>query len=590
MKRKFFLRRAAHFFVLMLIPTLVLFALFLVFAVTNAGNSLMEKGQQTIEAAADNCEVMISRTAQQNDLLTSTTRMNVSLKRTLNQTAMTYGDSVFITALGSMVRSTIDSNPPLDSILIWLDGAPRIFSSEGSSIQPLAQLKDQAWLESYHQMPAAQRERLMVSTAPDGSQRITSIRRLLLQKGCTVVHIDAAKWTEKLSTLLQRTYEHLLVINADNDVLLHASSNVESSWQLDDALLQTFLTAQPDRWLRTDQGVFMVSRVKLDLVTVLAVVPFAALTDTISVMQQTFLAILLVNICVVMLLAYVTTRRISSQMMLMIDMLDNAVKGLPVERPERRMRDEYDVIMNNILYMYLRDASLRSELQQKQYEQEHAELMALQLQINPHFLYNTLQTLEITIRGGAADRFDLCDIIHAVSGILKYALSNPQESVALRDEIHYLKEYAAVQKFRFGGRFVLYYEVDEELLDAQVFRLMLQPLVENCMLHGLKGLSERGYIWVRAHREGKRLHISVRDSGAGMTPDELEALRERIGDASSRSIGLTNLSRRLLLRYGESSALFITSAPGDGTEVSFSLPYEEMPTEMVSSETSVDKQ
>ena len=148
MKKKFFFRRTAHFFMLMLIPTLVLFVLFLAYAVTTASSTLMEKGQQTVEAAADNCGVMLGRTSQQNDLLTSTTRMNVSLKRALNQTDMTYGDSVFMTALGSMVRSTIDSNPPLDTILIWLDGAPRIFSSEGSSIQPVAQLKDQAWMES----------------------------------------------------------------------------------------------------------------------------------------------------------------------------------------------------------------------------------------------------------------------------------------------------------------------------------------------------------------------------------------------------------------------------------------------------------
>ena len=134
-----------------------------------------------------------------------------------------------------------------------------------------------------------------------------------------------------------------------------------------------------------------------------------------------------------------------------------------------------------------------------------------------------------------------------------------------------------MQKFRFGGRFVLYYEVDDELLDAQVFRLMLQPLVENSMLHGLKGLSERGYIWVRAYRDKDDLHISVKDSGTGMEQEELEALLHRIRDAASRSIGLTNLNRRLLLRYGEKSALNIVSEPGKGTEISFTLPYEPMP-------------
>lgn len=407
---------------------------------------------------------------------------------------------------------------------------------------------------------------------------LTSIRRLLLQKGCTVVDIDVEIWKEKLLTLLQRSDEHLFLIREDGQLLLHVTNtSVPCAWAQDAALLQTLQHSEAGRWLATDYGHFLVSKAQMDQLCLLSVVPQKAMYDTFRVMQQYFLGILIVNICVVMLLAYLTTRRICNQMTLMIDMLDDALKGLPVVKPKRKVHDEYDVIMNNILYMYLRDNALRAELQQKQYEQEHAELMALQLQINPHFLYNTLQSLDVTIRGGMADRFDLCDIIRSISDILKYALSSPQEPVSLHDEIHHLKEYAAVQKFRFGGRFVLYYDVDEQLLDAQVFRLMLQPLVENSMLHGLNGLSERGYIWVRVQREDDLLCISVKDSGAGMQPDELTALRQRIQDGGGRSIGLNNLNRRLLLRYGEASALHIQSAPGEGMEIRFSLPYEPMP-------------
>lgn len=584
MKRRFFIRRAASFFIAMLIPSLILYALFLESYVENTSNTLVGKGEQTVAAALDNCEVMIKRTAQQNDLLTGTTRMNVSLKRALNQTKMTYGDSVFLTALGSMVRSTIDSNPPLESIMIWLDHAPRLFSSEGSSIQPVDQLKEQQWREVYEQMPPEQRERLMVTIDSKGRTMITSVRRLLLQKGCTVVNIDAQKWTEKLKTYLQREREHLFLINEDGSVLLHATNDKDCRCQLDEGLIATFLTSQSGAWISTPHGRFLITRAYMDRLQVLAVVPFAALTEMLGMLQKTFLAILLVNLGVVMLLAYVTTRRTCNQMMLMIDMLDNAVKGLPVESPKRKTHDEYDVIMNNILYMYLRDVALRNELQQKQYQQEHTELMALQLQINPHFLYNTLQTLEITIRGGFVERLDLCDIIHSISDILKYALSNPQESVTLYDEIHYLKEYAAVQKFRFGGRYVLYYEVDENLMNAEVFRLMLQPLVENCMLHGLKGMTERGYIWVRAMSENGLLHISVKDSGTGMSAEEVEALQIRINDANSRSIGLTNLNRRLILRHGEPSKLRIVSEPGKGTEVSFTIPLQFMIQEVSSEE------
>lgn len=590
MKRKFFFRRAALFFALMLIPTLIVFGCFMVVSVQNMQSSLLDKGTQTVASALDNCEMMINETAQQNDLLTGTTRMTMSLNRALNQVEMSYSDSIFLSALGAMLRSIVDSNDVFNRIDIWLDDAPRVFSSQGSNIQEITQAQHSPWMDAYLNLPQDQLDTLVATTAQGGGRAILSIRRLLLQKGCTVVSINAEKWEGKLTSLLQSNPEHLVLLDAKGELLLHATNDKEELPKADGEWVQTLMNAASGAWIHTSQGRFLITRSTMGQLQIISAIPQEAMNDTLRVLLQSFLGILMVDLCVVVLLAYITTKRICDQMMLMIDMLDNAVKGLPVQRPERKTHDEYDVIMNNILYMYLKDNALRAELQEKQYQKENAELMALQLQINPHFLYNTLQTLDISIRGGKADYYDLCDIIRSVSDILKYALSNPQEPVTLRDEVHYLKEYAAVQKFRFGGRFVLYYEIEEALMECQVFRLMLQPLVENCMIHGLKELSERGYIWVEACRKDERLFISVRDSGAGMDIEKLQALKQRMTDDSSRSIGLANLNRRLLLRYGEASALDISSEPGAGMEVSFSIPYQMEVEEKVSIETMNDKE
>ena len=271
-------------------------------------------------------------------------------------------------------------------------------------------------------------------------------------------------------------------------------------------------------------------------------------------------------------------------MLLMIDTFDHAMHGDPIERPIQHVKDEYDVIMNNILYMYLKDGAMKAQLQEEQYQKVRAEFMALQLQINPHFLYNTLQTLDICIQAGTMDRFDLSDMIHDLSNILKYALSDPRETVSLSEEIKYLRDYAAIQKFRFGNRFVIYYEIEEDCLSCSVFRMMLQPLVENSMVHGLNGLKERGYIWVSAARNGDSVRLSVRDSGLGMTEEERQALLRRVYDAEGRSIGLKNLNSRLVLRYGQESRLQIESAPGKGTHVYFDIPYQEQASQKVSSD------
>ena len=186
--------------------------------------------------------------------------------------------------------------------------------------------------------------------------------------------------------------------------------------------------------------------------------------------------------------------------------------------------------MNNILMMFLNNTYLNIQLKEKQYRQQNAELTALQLQINPHFLYNTLQTLDMEARK-LNDDGRISAVVGYVSDILKYSLTNPQKSVSLREELDYLKKYVEVQHYRFGDRFIIYYEVDDDVMDAEVFRLMLQPVVENSLLHALRG-NERGYMKVRARRIGEpRQRLEQHDdprvvhAHAALIQNELQALR-----------------------------------------------------------------
>ena len=196
----------------------------------------------------------------------------------------------------------------------------------------------------------------------------------------------------------------------------------------------------------------------------------------------------------------------------------------------------------------------------------------IEAQTGLKFLYNTLQTLDMEARK-LNDDGRISAVVGYVSDILKYSLTNPQKSVSLREELDYLKKYVEVQHYRFGDSFIIYYEVDDDVMDAEVFRLMLQPVVENSLLHALRG-NERGYMKVRARRIGDKVNLRVIDNGDGMTREELEALRKRIADRNSRSIGLTNLDRRLRLRYPEETGLRICSIKNLGTSVSFCIPYK----------------
>lgn len=579
MKRKFFLRRACKYFFMLLIPTLVLFAVFIYLTLTSQAQSLLSEGEQTLEAVSNNCSAVILSVVEQNEVLTSLTRTSMMLKRVLNNSNVSYADSIYMKSLRSTLSSMLTANDALDNILIWLDDAPRVFTSWGSGIAMLETAQDVPWLKLYQEMPKGVSTRIAATETASGGMRVTVIRRLLMQKGCTVSNIAVERWAEVLATLLHRQHEYLFLSNTEGEILIHVT-NADSELPAD--AVQALLSAPTGQWFSYQGEWYLVSSTETNGVVINAIITSQLLIDRMSMVAGTFLSFFALDLVLVLLLAYLTTRRICHQMLRMIDAFDNALQGVPVERPVGKIHDEYDVMMNNIVYMYLRDTESRDRIREETYQKECAEMLALQLQINPHFLYNTLQTLDICIRSGKADRLDLCDMIHDLSNILKYALGDPHQPVTLQEELNCLKAYAAIQKFRFGGRFVIYYEVDDCLLDCRVFRMMYQPLVENSMLHGLHGLSERGYIWVRTTCAEGMLRVSVKDSGVGMTEESRLALLEHINDESSRSIGLTNLNRRLVLRYGPQSALQIASAPGQGMTVSFTIPLERVQADEVS--------
>lgn len=572
-QERFFLRRTGSFFLIMLIPTLLLLGFNSYFSITRTQNEIDMKGRQTIAAVEGNCELIISNVFTQNDLFTGTTRMSMALDHSLNGTSTSYTDAIFLSSLRSVLKSVVNTHYYIDSIYIYLEDAPRYFDSY-KGIVDLSTSPDLSWLPVYEGMEPTMKEMIRLRYGEYNKTQISFFKRLLMQKGCAVVNILPEKWGKSLETLLTRAHESIVLLDADGYILATASNAQDGApTQSDmDILLGQMAEADFQGWLSANGKHYYINTGKYDDMRIVTTVSTKLMRESLLKNTQVFLWVVLLNVLIILLLSYMTTRRSFCQIKLMLQMFEAAEQGKMVEKPDNRVQDEYDAVMSNIVYMFLKENALRSQLKENQLEKEHSELMALQLQINPHFLYNTLQTLQMEIRSGKCSPIDMGELVQRISDILRYALSSPQETVTLQEELQYLRKYATVQQYRFGERFILYYEADDDLLETPVFRLMLQPMVENSLLHGMKDNGERLYIWVHVERKEDRIRFTVSDTGKGMTEDEVHLLMEKIHNAQSRSIGLTNLNRRLLLYYGADSQLHIHSAPGKGTEISFSIP------------------
>lgn len=219
---------------------------------------------------------------------------------------------------------------------------------------------------------------------------------------------------------------------------------------------------------------------------------------------------------------------------------------------------------------------LRSEenikLQQKQ-----AKYLALQNQINPHFLYNTLEA----IRADAllADCEDIAETTEALATFFRYTISNVQEYVTLSDELDNVENYFTVQRCRFGDKLSMEIEMENEgLLEARMPKLIMQPLVENAIVHGLEEKIGYGTVKIVVENSDKTLFLRVRDDGVGISEENVERLNEQFAkvdrnrNTQSGGIALYNVNSRIRLMFGEDYGLRIYSAKGIGTECCVTLP------------------
>lgn len=228
--------------------------------------------------------------------------------------------------------------------------------------------------------------------------------------------------------------------------------------------------------------------------------------------------------------------------------------------------DEFGILIRKFNNMNQRIQKLVTENYEIKLKEQQAEIQALNLQMNPHFLYNTLNVMNwvaIENRQRELSRMLVC-----LSSMLQYTTRKNWDAVELSEEMEWMKNYFYIMSVRFEGKFRVAYDIAPELYGYKVPKLLFQPFVENALLHGFEELEEGGSIAIIGRlEEGVRI-FQIVDNGRGITPELLEHIER--GDISS--VGIQTMLSRIRLRYGAPYGVFITSIPGEGTRVTIRLP------------------
>lgn len=325
--------------------------------------------------------------------------------------------------------------------------------------------------------------------------------------------------------------------------------------------------------LETEEGkLYTISRSEATGWTVVGVTYVSELLEGTSAAQAVYMLVAVGLFAVALVLAVLISDEITRPVTALEQSMKKVERG-NFDHALLEVKDDNEIgrLTRSFNLMTEEIRKLMEQSEREQRAKRKYELRVLQSQINPHFLYNTLDSIIWMAEWGKNQ--EVVKMTSSLARLLRRSISNDQEVVTIGEEIEYTEAYLTIQKMRYQDK--LEYEIDaeEDIRAERVIKLVLQPLVENAIYHGIKYKEGKGLIRIRGYRRGKDIVLEVEDDGRGMDADTLEHIFEKhIRDTKSNGVGVNNVNERIRLFYGAGYGLSYESEPGKGTLAAIVLP------------------
>ncbi len=395
------------------------------------------------------------------------------------------------------------------------------------------------------------RQYIIISNIRSGIEEMAVSTELVQNRQYLEVSSRALLTLEKYVDLLGTQIENSSPV-ADNEIILEEVRGVAA---LIYDILQDFIVAEIESASQTN--------------------------DSIKISYSFLTIVQMIITAIVIGIALYTLTSVSEKIRKPIIRLENLssqiAEGNLEARAVKPFVKELDNLTLNLNSMAEKIRELIDENIKEQQNFQKAQMKALQAQITPHFLYNTFDTIIWLAESNRAD--EVIEITRAFSNFFRISLSKGHEWITVEQEIEHIKSYLTIQKIRYRDILDFSISCEEEVKEYSVLKLILQPLVENAIYHGIKNKRGRGILEVIVKKNNNRLHFSVQDNGIGMTDEKLKDIYNELGAMSDAEnlktvYGLYSVQKRLELYYNENIELLIESEYNKGTVVSFSVPAE----------------
>lgn len=539
-----------------------------------------ELSVQTLYTIKSNINSMIQNISNNSRIIISNQDIQSILKDSRNGK-----DNNSQIAMYTYLSSIIDSMNNVSSIYIYDNfGNKYYIDKQSKKCFKLDRIEDANWHKTVIEKKGYYILRLNAGEKANINQNYISFIRVIndmkSQKpiGTLVINIDESYFINCYKDIISENGTNILLMNENNEYIVNPKEGDDFNQ------ISKLVTKELENFSEEKEYNSIIEKVKgQDYIfsflkiedynwTIVSKIPFKELSKESNTFYFMTFIVTIINGILMFIGAISISRLITNPIKKLLKSMKGIENGefkkvnIEVGNDEiGKLRDGYNIMVFEI-------EKLINRIVDEQKVKRKAELSVLQAQVKPHFLYNTLDAMGYLALSGRCD--EVYEALEALGGYYRTSLSKGREVITVGEEIDIVKNYFLLQKLRYGDIFTDTYEVDKKVLNYKILKLVLQPIAENALYHGIKPKGEKGNIKLKVDLVGNLMKISIEDNGMGMTEEELEKVMNDKINNNNLSFGLRGTVERLKIFYGISEVYKIESRKRYGTKVTITIPIE----------------
>jgi two-component system sensor histidine kinase YesM len=494
-----------------------------------------------------------------------------------------YEMNINIAKLNTVLQTSNITRYYVDSIYVYSEKNRYILSSQIGKYA-VEDFADLGWMDDYNEKKlqyknwSVARKARPRPTDSEDRQLITFIRTAPLflndKSGSVLINIDTARFMNMINQANNHYIDNIFIVDADGTILGNNNFDFINHPAAEIIPYQELMAGNPNepKFIYkegTRQSISYVNSTYNNWKFV-SIVPLKLYADKARYIRNYLVTSSLFSIFVAMILSLVVSWRMFIPIKQIMSVVNRPGEWLDHTDGSKSRVNEIKYITSSILSSYGEKQELENELRRRLSLLDQAQTIALQSQINPHFLYNTMETINWQALRLSGGENPVSEMISSLSQLLRFSLEGEENLVSIRAEIVYCQHYIDIQKIRYPRKFEVEWHIDEKIKDCKIPKITLQPLIENAIYHGIKPKQGEGKIIVTGSMEGSNVELRIADNGVGVEQARMDQINNELSQKNwiaGNHIGLKNVNQRIKLIFGAQCGIHFSSEFGKGTEL-----------------------